>query len=743
MINVTPQAETPVAVLVDECTLLLYGWVDRPLPALGTVLFEGHGEGTFDALYWPKANGPTGAHSFVAVLRFPELERFRPGRIVLTGTDAEARYVLPVLQNIKVNPLVLVATLREDMPEALPGVFDLLRRVLSPADGKPPAERVARFLATFLHTIAQQDGFGEIFGRMRGSGLLIQGWAFSLVAGSQDLVIETQAWQVHNALVSSFERADLPVGARGAVAMLPAADLDPASIRRVYYRSVKGWCYLELFESRTLLPDGIALAHLRDVLPNLQGDPVLLQSLRRIATSQFEGFETVSRLEVPVCAALDIAVRVPGAGTYLAGWLLDPDERVTSVTLRGGGLDVRLDSHWCRTARRDISEGFGQDARFAGRLIPGRDAHGFIVFAPEPENSAPDAERYLQLTLADETCAFVPVKPIPAATTVVRRLLSSFDLNDPATDMIIARHVGPIVQAAGRRPDMGSRSGSTPAGTSHMLGRPLPTPRISVILPVVDGREDIDINLAKFAVDPDFAEAEIIVVAGAGSHPGLARAVRRFADFYRLAVRLVIAAGVHDLYEAMDAGAEVAGAELLVFLSPSILPTAPGWLGELEWAYLRSGRTGMVSPTLLYEDNSIKFAGVRAHADRPGGGHGLVSQFAGYPRDWLKGRDLTEVPLGTVDCCVMPRQLYRDLGGFGRDYVGIEFKGLDFCLKLRAAGHACLWLPTVALIAVDEQPRDQAPDYWQQTGALVDRWGFDRKWSLHLANLSAARGIDR
>ena len=50
-------------------------------------------------------------------------------------------------------------------------------------------------------------------------------------------------------------------------------------------------------------------------------------------------------------------------------------------------------------------------------------------------------------------------------------------------------------------------------------------------------------------------------------------------------------------------------------------------------------------------------------------------------------------------------------------------------LRIGKAGHSCLWVPTVALVAVDEQARTAAHEYWRQTGTLVDRWAFDRHWA--------------
>ncbi|UEM22410.1 hypothetical protein JL100_006595 [Skermanella mucosa] len=728
MKEITPKADIQIAVLVDEKTLLLFGWIDRALPTSGTASFsEGSAAGSYDGHFWHRDEV---SQWFVALLRFDNIARIRPQRLSITGADRGTRYAIPAIQNIKINPWTLLSTLKEDMPEAMPVVFDFLHANFGEAG---PSERLTRLMLAFLHAMAQPDGFAEIFGCMTGLGALVQGWSFNLAAGERDLIVETDGCLTFPSTVGSFERSDLPSTARGVLGVLHGADaLDLPAIRRIYHKAPKGWCYLDIFENRTLLNDRSAVPHLRAMLPTLTGEPAVLRALKRLSNAQYEGFETISRLELPVRVGLDTAVRVPGAGTLVTGWVLDPDRHVSAITLKGIGLSARIDRDWCRTNRRDVSEGFAADSLFAGKIVPGQDAHGFLAFVPEPAACADQPERYLELSLSDDSCAFVPVPTSRATAPALRRLLSAVNLNDPAAETIISRHIGPLVQAAGRAP--ASSEITVPA---YAMGTAAEAPRLSVVIPVADGRDDIDVTLAKLAVDRDFDGTEIVIAAGAAAHERLSPSLRRFADFYGLSIRLIPCPHAHDAYQAMDEGVRHATSDMLLLLSPSVLPAAAGWLSKLERAYKACGRTGMLSPTLLYEDYSIRFAGIqRISADS------AVSQYAGYSRDWLKGREITQVQAASTDCALLPRAAFLEAGGFSRDFVGSDYKGVDFCLKLRAGGHACLWLPTVELIALDEGPRDQAQEYWLQTGGLVDRWGFERKWP-RLHSTHSLGSVDR
>ena len=552
--EINPKADIQIAVLVDEKTLLLFGWIDRALPSSGTASFSEGADaaGTYDGHFWPRDEG---SYWFVALLRFDNIAQIRPQRLSITGADRDTRYAIPAIQNIKINPWTLLSTLKEDMPEAMPVVFDFLHEKLGEAG---PSERVTRLMLAFLQAMAQPDGFAEIFGCMTGLGALVQGWSFSLAAGERDLIVETDGCLTFPSTVGSFERSDLPSTARGVLGVLHGADtLDLPAIRRIYHKAAKGWCYLEIFENRTLLTDRSAVPHLRAMLPTLTGEPAVLRALKRLSNAQYEGFETISRLELPVRVGLDTAVRVPGAGTLVTGWVLDPDRHVSAITLKGIGLSARIDQDWCRTNRRDVSEAFAADALFAGKIVPGQDAHGFLAFVPEPAACADQPERYLELSLSDDSCAFVPVPTSRAGTPALRRLLSAVNLNDPAAETIISRHIGPLVQAAGRAP-----VASEITVPAYAMGVPQAAPRLSVVIPVADGRDDIDVVLAKLAVDRDFDGTEIVIAAGAAAHERLSPSLRRYADFYGLSIRLIPCPHAHDAYQAMDEGVRHAASAL-------------------------------------------------------------------------------------------------------------------------------------------------------------------------------------
>lgn len=720
------KADITAAVLLDQDTLMLFGAIDQPLPAGSVVMLDGMLDGRFRGGCWTDG---AGERWFLGAIRVTGLAHMRPSRIEIE--DAEGKHLLlPRLSNVRTNPAHLVAALREVQPQSLDAALDIAVTLLSGLEtGEGEGDRRTRLLAGLAQEASRPDGFAEVLGRFRDGALMVQGWSHGFPAGAAHVLVEAEELRSHAIAAAPFHRPDLPDDAAGLLTVLEGPVAAPDTIRRIHFRAADGWRHLAIFEHRQLLADGVASAHARDMLGHLQGDAARRGVAAAIA-ARYNGVETVSQLQAPVRMGLDMAVRVPGAGLFVCGWLLDPTQAVRAVTVKGGGMTARLDADWSRLGRKDVSDAFAHDPLFAGRLLPGNDAHGFTAFAREPAGISADAEFHLELALADGI-AFLPLPCQPPTGDALRRMLGSVNPDSPSIGRVVATHLGPMLRsAASGRP--------APSAVLHPMGRALKSPRVSVILPVCDGREDVDLNLARMANDPDFAEAEILVVAGAGTHERLAGMVRQAAGFYRLAVGFVAAPAAADPFEAVAASLPHARADRVLLLSPSVLPTERGWLSALERAIRRPNAVGsaalapvMVSPTLLYEDHSIRFAGIVA-VEGPGG-VAYERRFAGYPRDWLKEQEASAVDAASADCALLPREILVRAMAEGGRYLAPEPKGLDLCLRVRAAGGSCLWLPKVRLVAVDEHPRHARDPRLERMSALVDEWSFAERWKASIA----------
>lgn len=712
--TINPAGAMLGAALVDDDLALVAGWSERLLPGSGELKIGGQAVGTARIHSWPRVAEGAESHWFVAAISGPDVMRLG-GTATLTSPNKRMRYELqPPRPSLECSGLL---TELAALAQGEASVLGFLEQVLLE---DPTPRRSAALFALFERAVPL-DGYLELMGHSEGA-LVIQGWSMHLTAGRTEMVIETGRFDRMVAAIATHDRPDLGSAGRGMVAVLPGVALDWRGIRRAFFRLGQSWHRLEVFDNRRFLSEAEISAHLAAMLPMLRLEPATATAFKRLGGPRFEGFETVSSLAAPVRAAIDLAVGTTGSGVFLTGWLLDPERRVTAVRLRNNtGFSQRMDEAWHRTDRPDVSTGYGADPLFAGRILPGDDAHGFLASVPCPCEAG--ASWFLELQLDDERTAFLPVPVTPPTGTLVRRMLTSIDIRHAAASAIVAGQLGPMVTAASAR-----LPGARRCQVASTFGRAERKPRVTAIIPVPTGTTDIDVTLARFAVDPELASVEILAVAQPGNATQLGASLQRAARFYGLFGRMVVASDELDPCEALEAGAAFAEGELLLFLSAGVLPRGKGWLSRLGKPLFATEAPGAVCPTLLWEDESIKFAG-----QRPGNGidRTTLTRFAGYARHWLPDEGGAPVPaqVGTIECCLIPKRVFAAMGGFARDYVGAEWKGPDFFLRLREAGFSCLWVPSVEMVALDDPAEAGEPEYWRQTGRLVDEWGFDRKWA--------------
>lgn len=711
-----------LAVLLDEQTLVLLGGFAAGLPEQAVVRPpEGEGTGSFRSITWSGENEPAGC---LAVLRLEGVALTRPTDLTLDAGDGVTR-ALPAVAKLDLGPLAIVQALKQMAPNRLAACFDFLRVALLEGEGGDQSGRTRRFLHAFLHDISIQDGFVEIFGRPECGGLFLQGWSIHLPIGSGDLWIETEGLSSFSAVVAHFSRPDLLDTAHGMVAfMLQARDLDPAGIRRIYFRSKAGYHHLSIVDHPARFEQADATKHVASMIPRIEAPVDIRGGFRRICRPRYEGQETLSNTHHAVRMAVDCSLHVADAGFFLTGWMLDPSRIVSRLLLKStAGFYARVDTGWARLPRPDVSQGFGADGVIGPKLQPNEHAHGYVVFVPRDKALANGEQFYLEIVIQDEEAIFLPlILAAAGATTAIRDMLVGLDLDDPAVEQLIARHIAPAM--AGMH---ASRNRAIAPDNVIEFGH-VHEPMVSVVVPVPTLAGDLDVWFARLAPDADTAKAEIILVTPRTGTDRLIGRFRRLAEFYRLNGRLLLTPETLDRHEALELGARVAVAEHVLFLSPGVLPKDTGWMRRLLRDLKTEPRAGAISPTLMYEDYSIRYAGRDPDLGDAPNQASDRAHFIGYSKHWIGKQGVTPVGGITSECCLMPRRTFLAIGGFARDLVGVAYKDDDLSLRIRAAGGQCLWSPAVELYALDEAAPDFSMDQWARACQLIDRWRFVRKW---------------
>jgi GT2 family glycosyltransferase len=137
------------------------------------------------------------------------------------------------------------------------------------------------------------------------------------------------------------------------------------------------------------------------------------------------------------------------------------------------------------------------------------------------------------------------------------------------------------------------------------------------------------------------------------------------------------------------------------------LLTDDGWLPALREALARAPGAAAACPTLLHEDDAIRYAG---GADAIGLPAAAIAAGAPRPADE-----------GTLRCCLLTRAAAQAAGGFDRGFATLDAAAADFFRRARAQGGYCVWVPAVRVYALGDDGVD-AP--WRRNGRRVDAWAL-------------------
>jgi hypothetical protein len=710
--------ETALATPIGDDLALICGVADD-LPDTVDVLLNGDPSMCMKAgvVSWHRADAPPAAATgFVAIVPIKLAAKVRLRSIVMRRNGQPTRYTL-VRAAVPLTGLMQVVS--ADASERFAGVADNIAQALSAGKGNFKRSSAA---LSILTAAAQNDGWIEVIGSLDTGEIFLQGWAVDLPCDQVRVLVEHDGLPVGELKAASIERNDLGGKGKGFIGLLDTGKVTvgPEALKRLFFRMRDGWRTLDVYGRRVLLPSTEVPAHIRDGLSRAAASPSTLSTLRR-AGERFDGRDTVSTLKQPIRIGMDMVAEVPGGGLLVAGWMLDPDGHAATITVRSGAQAARIDENWTRLPRPDVSAAFQQNDLFAGRLDSHRADHGFLAFVPDLSCSG-DAPIYFELSLGDSV-AFYPLKPIRnLSRRALERLLAPLDPRTAAAGTAIEHHIGPMMQAlAAPAPQVVETRdfGFDDDGATKVL----------VVGAGLDAGE-VSAALVLLALDAEARDVPVIVSIPIESFGSVAPEAERLASFYGLRIRVIGSEGVQDACDAFEAAVQATRAEALVFLSAGVLPRQAGWLSQMERAYRARSGKALVSPTIVFEDESVRFAGTWFDRDE----QKLVDRYIGYPRDVVQGSRPSEVMAGSTACCIVARSAIEAAGGFTRSYLETAEKSRDLCLKLRLAGTMSVWIPDVEMISAEEDAGGTGLPL-RRLAQRIDRWSFDRKWSLVVNNM--------
>jgi O-antigen biosynthesis protein len=218
-----------------------------------------------------------------------------------------------------------------------------------------------------------------------------------------------------------------------------------------------------------------------------------------------------------------------------------------------------------------------------------------------------------------------------------------------------------------------------------------------------------------------------------------ARAAGHDAVFVRTGAAASAITGIDAAPFALDrrAAAEVnaavahADAEVIVLVDAGLAPMAADWL-DLLVRHASQASAGAVGALLYDGERRTVHAGYVLDPKMV-----ATSPYVGYPRDWLKAgvrggvvQSLSAVGLG---CMAVRKRPWVEVGGLDTAMLAVQYRDVDFCLRLADNGYRHRWHPSAEL-AYAYPLRLQQHRLSVSDEEAADRSAMQRRWGPRLAS---------
>ncbi len=425
---------------------------------------------------------------------------------------------------------------------------------------------------------------------------------------------------------------------------------------------------------------------------------------------------------------LDPALAIRGAGVLIQGWAALDLARLDSLALRQAGTAEPLAELLGVAFRYPHAQ--ARAALAAAGAWRGDDEPGFLAFIRAPQA----AEGGLYLALGDGARriahARVPRAAMPGdARQAAAAVLARLPANRRAIRAALDAHLGPALAAVWPGCDAAVRPVVDAFG-------PATERAVSVVVPFLGGADGLAPWLAACAADPDLAGADLVLaVDDPDTHEAALGLCHACVPDLGLQLRLVHGRRSLGRAGVINLGASLARGRLLLVLDPGLAAAEPGWLGRLVAAHGRAARPGAVGPLVLAGEGEAACAGLRV--TRAGRWGGL---FTAEPAPMAVTAAASDGPMPVpalgLACLLVERAVFEAQGGLSRDYLGGDYAGADFCLRLAQAGRRNLVVPSVQLPLA----RPDAPPEPESPRALYDAWLLTRRFGEMLEKAAAPAG---
>jgi GT2 family glycosyltransferase/glycosyltransferase involved in cell wall biosynthesis len=180
----------------------------------------------------------------------------------------------------------------------------------------------------------------------------------------------------------------------------------------------------------------------------------------------------------------------------------------------------------------------------------------------------------------------------------------------------------------------------------------------------------------------------------------------------------------YNFSDKCNKGASIADGNILVFLNDDVFPLDKNWLRNLL-EFLNIKNIGGVSPKLIYEDETIQYAGMISGVRRLIGTsfHKLNKSDTSYFNMLQCVRD---VSILSGACLAIRKDVFNEIGCFDEDLFPTSHSDVDLSFKMLKKGYRCVYTPYSELLHIGHMTERKTENKNKKTKAdinLLKKWG--------------------
>jgi O-antigen biosynthesis protein len=259
---------------------------------------------------------------------------------------------------------------------------------------------------------------------------------------------------------------------------------------------------------------------------------------------------------------------------------------------------------------------------------------------------------------------------------------------------------------------------------------PAALPKVTVLILTRDRPQLLDRCVRSVIEQTHYASLEFLIVDNGTVDPKALKLLEELAEDPR--VTLVRDDSPFNFSALNNRAAQVAQGDFLCLLNNDIEVLNPEWLSEMMAVALQPG-IGAVGARLWFPDGRLQHAGITLGIGGAAG-HPFRLQRREDPHYRRRPNVAHELSAVTAACLVTPRSLYAELGGMDEKAFQVAFNDVDYCLKVRRAGHRIALVPRAELIHHESVSRGYEDTDEKKRRFMVERQNLITRWSHWLSS---------